>query len=375
LATEVENLLESLKVIASSKTAGTYLYGGTRTSEPPFSFSDPLVAGSTLNVRYNGSSQASRAHIGQAIEIDTYYSGNEVFGAIDRQPTLLLGTTGAQVGTGTDTLIGRATLQIRHTSTVFQPGSGITAGTDSVAKDTVLGPLGKHQLQIIDTSGNGSSGTISLNGEPPIAFTNADTNLEVTGPNGQKIFVNTTAISAGFNGTVDLEANGTLSVDGGMSTLPIDFSANQSVVDSTSGRLVYVNSTNVEIVGENYLEFPGTSDAFQVMYELVQDLRGSRQLSNGELAQSLDRRLAELAATSDQLLDVVGQQSASLATLQQLDSRIKDFELQTEEQLGGVQATDIPTAVLRMKNDQTLLQYTYAITAEVMSVQLINFLR
>jgi flagellar hook-associated protein 3 FlgL len=375
LATEVENLMESLKVIALAKNAGTYLYGGTRTDAPPFSFNNPQVAGGTLDVKYNGSAQASRAHIGQAIEIDTYYSGKEVFGATDRQPTILIGKSGAKTGTGTDTLVGRATLQVKHTSTIYQPGSGISAGTDSAAKDTIIGPPGKYQLQIIDTSGDGSSGTISLNGEPPITFTDADTNLQVTGPNGQKIYVNTTAITAGFNGTVDLAANGTLSIDGGLTTLPIDFSANQTVVDSTSGKLVHINSANIETVGEDYLEFPGSSNAFQVLYELVQDLRGSRQLSSSELAQSLDRRLGELGATSDQLLNIVGQQSASLATLQQLDSRISDFQLQTAEQLNGIQATDIPTAILRMKNDQTLLEYTYAVTAEVMSVQLINFLR
>src|SRR5439155_11953260 len=100
-----------------------------------------------------------------------------------------------------------------HTSTTYQAGSGVQTGSGSAAGDTVIGPAGAHQLTIVDTSGTGAAGTVSLDGGPAVAFTNADTNLKVSGPNGQVVFVDTTAITANFNGTVNITANGTVSVD------------------------------------------------------------------------------------------------------------------------------------------------------------------
>ena len=104
--------------------------------------------------------------------------------------------------------------------------------------------------------------------------------------------------------------------------------------------------------GDDYLEFPGTSDAFQIVYELVQDLRNTRDLDGEQLAATLDRRLGELSNMSDHVLNVMGQQSASLQTLRQLEFRIQDLQLETETQLNNIQSTDIAETVLRLQNDQ-----------------------
>ncbi len=375
LATEAESLLRSLQNIAQSKSSGAYLYGGARADVNPFEFSAPEVAGGTLDVKYFGSTQPSRAYVGEAIAIDSFYPGDDVFGPTGRGDTILLGTTGAQVGQGTDNLIGRATLQVQHDTTTYAAGAGITPGASSAIRDTVIGATGKHSVTIVDTSGNGSAGTISLNGSPAIAFSSSDTNLAVTGADGQQIYVNMSAITPGFNGTLDITSTGTLSVDGGATKVPIDFSDSQTITDSISGRFVHIDSRNIAKAGDDQLDFPGTSNTFQVLYELAQDLRNTRNLGSGELAASLDRRLGELGSSADHVLDIMGQQAASLLTLRQLDTRIQNIELETEEQLNTVQATDIAETVLRLKNDQSLLEYTYAITAEITSVGLIDFLR
>ena len=374
LAVEAESLLQSLQDISKTKSAGAYLYGGTRSDVLPFEFSNPAAEGGTLGVEYLGSSQHSRAFIGEAVSVETFYAGDVVFGDSQRGDTIHFGDSGAKAGSGTDNIIGRATLQVKHTATTFLGGSGITAGT-STDSDNIIGAAGKYRLTVNDTSGDGSAGTISLDGGSEFAYTSGDTDLEIIGPNGARVSVDTTAITAGFNGTIDIVADGTLSVDGGETTIPIDFTGNQTVTDSTTGRFVHIDTTDVSRSGDDYLDFPGTSDAFQVLYELTQDLRNTRDLDSSELSESLDRRLGELENVADHVLDVMGQQSASLQTLQQLEFRVQDFQLQTETQLSNLQSTDIAEAVLRMQNDQSLLEYTYAITADISSRGLIDFLR
>jgi flagellin-like hook-associated protein FlgL len=375
IAIELESILRSVQDIAQTKAAGAFLYGGTRTDQTPFRFGNEIQPGGTLAVEYLGSSLASQAYVGQSVTVKSFYSGTDIFGAPGRKATQVYGLTGARSGSGTDNIIGRATLQVRHTATTYQAGSGIAVGTSSAGNDTVIGPLGSHTIRIIDTSGDGSAGTISLNNGPPVAFTNSDTNLAVKGGDGHFIYVNTTSITPGFDGDIALSATGTLSVDGGATTTAINFSGNQIVSVGSSGKFAHIDSTAIRRTGDDYLEFPGSSNAFQVLHELIQDLRGTRPMDNLKQADSLGRRLGDLETVSDKILETVGNQSASLRTLQQLGSRIEDFKLESELRLNDIQSTNIPQAILKMKNDQSLLEYTYAITANIMSVQLINFLR
>lgn len=374
-AIEVDEILNSMQRLANSEFNGAYLYGGTKPESPPFSYTDPSVDGQTLQVDYTGGSSNSFALVGQSVSVETYYNGETVFGGKGRESTVIYSSTGTKPGGGTDTMVGRATLQITHVATTYVAGSGLTNGTDSASLDTVIGPLGRHVVTLNDTSGTGASGTISLNGGAEIPFTNADNNLRVEGLNGEVIYVDTSAITPGFNGTVDLTGSGELSVDGGATRVPIDFSDSQIVTDSVSGNFVTINSQDTFKAADDFLEFPGTADVFQVLFELKENLRNTRELSSTELADSLDRQLGELDRLNDQALFFLGDQGTSLQSMDQLRFRIEDLKLSAETQLSEVKATDFPEAVLRLENTQALLQYTYSVTARISDLGLLQFLR
>jgi flagellar hook-associated protein 3 FlgL len=375
LAIEVEGLLTSLKHIAKTTAAGSYLYAGTRTDQEPFGFDTPEVEGGTLKVDYLGSAGNSRAYIGDSISIDTFLAGDKIFGHSDRGEAVMYGESGAKVGLGTDSIVGRATLQARHTLTTYFGASGVAASASSAETDTAIDAAGENNLIVEDTSGTGDSGTIKFNGGESIAWTRADTDLEVLDNNGRVIHVDMSAITAGFNGAVDFESTGTLSVDGGLTEIAIDFTASQTVTDSTTGKQTHIDTRELAKTGDDFLEFPGTADAFQAVYELIQDLRNTRGLDNQRLSESLDRRIGDLNRVGDHVLEVMGRQSASLQVLDELDFRVEDLQIQVETQLSDLTSTDIPEAVLRMQNDQTLLEYTYAVTAQITSTSLIDFLR
>lgn len=374
LATEIDALLGQAKRISLTQFDGNYLFGGTRSNVPPFSFDDPVRENGTLVANYDGSQQRSQTHIGDTISVDTFYVGAKVFGASGRSETIVVGPSGARHGGATDTLVGRATLQVRHTATSFAPGSGVQTGTGSVGGDTIIGPMGSHQLTLQDTSGTGASGFVSLNGGEPVAFTNGDTNLRVVGLTGEEIFIDTTAITAGFNGTVDIQADGTLSVDDGTSTIPISFGGNQTVSDADSGRFVSIDSSGIRTIGDDALEFSGTSNLFQILHETAADLRNERELSSTEYSAALNRRLGDLDAAASLVFDTMGQQATSLRTVQSMEYRVDDLMLSVESSISEIQATDFPDAVLRLGESQNLLQYTYAVTAQISNLGLLNFL-
>ena len=374
LALEIDAFLAQAKQIGNASFNDHFLFGGTRSDDPPYAFAEPTHDLGPLDVTYSGTHQRGQIHIGNTISIDAFYEGHEIFGGAGRDSTVLVGFSGAKHGGGTDTLIGRATLQVRHVATSFSAGSGVAVGTDSAAKDTIIGPAGSHQLEIIDTAGDGSAGTISLNGGPEVAFTDLDTNLRVDGFPGQTIYLDTTSITAGFSGTVDINSTGTLSVDDGNTAIPIDFSTDQVIRDSDSGRFVTIDSSNVRATGNDYLEFPGTSDLFQLLHATAEDLRNERALSPSEYSKSLDRRLDELDRISEKVFSAMGEQSTSLQTMQTMQYRVDDMMLSIETSASEIQGTNFADAVLQMENSQNLLQYTYAVTAQLNSVTLLNFL-
>jgi len=78
-------------------------------------------------------------------------------------------------------------------------------------------------------------------------------------------------------------------VDGGATSVPINFSSNQVVTNGTTGAVTNVDSTNIRSTGTDNLNYTGTFDAFQSLIALRDDLRNTRGLSSADQAQALSR--------------------------------------------------------------------------------------
>ncbi len=373
LAAEIQGILDQFVSVANSSDESGFLFSGTATGTRPFTVSDN--GSGTQDVLYNGAPAATALYLTNDITRESLASGDRIFQPSSREPSVMHGNTGAAVGPGTDTASGVRELQVAHTLTTYLGTSGVAAGSGSVAGDTVLGAVGTHQLQINDTSGNGTSGTISLNGGEPITFSASDTNLKVTAPSGEVLYLDTTAIAPGFSGSVDLITDGTLSLDGGATTQPITFAADQSVTDSRDGGIVHVDTTGVIRTGINIVELPGTADAFQALQALRDDMRNTRGLTEAELADSLNRRLSDIERIEDHLLDEIGTQSVALEQLSRLTLRTEDLQLNARTDHGNLVAADMAHAALRLQEIQNLQQFTMASVGRLQSQSLLDFLR
>jgi flagellar hook-associated protein 3 FlgL len=369
LGAQADSILKGVLGLANTQQSGQYLYGGTSSQAAPFSVN------AQGQVVYNGSAQTASQPIGLGQQVQTLYAGSQVFQSLQRGPTVITGTTGATAGSGTDSATGEGTLTVAHTSTVYAPGSGVQPGTNSTSGDTILGPSGAHTLKIDDTSGTGAGGTVQLDNGPLVNFTNTDTNLQVQGTNGQTVFLNTTAITAGFNGSVSITANGTLSVDGGASTTPINFSGDQVVTNSQSGAVTNINSTNIRQTGTDDLNYTGASDVFQILASLRDALQNKNDLPPTQQTTAVSQTLSELDRVNQSVLNTVGQQSASLQNLQAVDQQIQNVQLQTQQQIQNVQGADISQVVIGMQAEQNLLQATLYSTSKILSLSLLDFLK
>ncbi len=374
LAEQIDRLLGRLLDFANTQQAGRYLFAGQASQTKPFVVTTDS-AGNAIGISYVGAGSHNAVPITPDQTVPTLYSGAQIFQARQRGPSTITGSTGAAPGAGTDNSVGAVTLQVRHTLTTYASGSGIQPGASSATGDTILGPAGAHRLNIVDTSGTGAAGTISLDGGPPIAFTSADTNLAITGPGGAQVFVDASAITAGFNGTVDITADGTLSVDGGASTIPIDFSANQAVTDSGAGAVTNIDSTNIRATGDDQIDHPGTYDAFQTLMALRDDLRNTRGLSEGDQIQSISARIGELDRIHENVLSAVGEQSASLQNLDSLESRLRDVQLTTKQLISNLEDADVSQLVVQLQANQNMLTLTLATAAKLQDQSFLDFMK
>lgn len=373
MANQVDRLIERIIEAANTQHAGQYLFAGADSRTRPFV--TQVDNQGTMSVTYAGADLRNAAPISRQQLVATLYSGAEVFQQRERGPTVITGATGAAAGTGTDNAVTQGTLLVAHTATTFAAGSGVQAGTSSAAGDTILGPAGAHTLTIVDASGTGAFGTVALDGGPAVAFTNADNNLKVIGPHGEVVYVDTTAIVAGFNGTVDVAADGTLSVDGGASSVAIDFSANQTLTDSVTGAVTNIDSSNIRATGTDHIDYRGTYDVFQILIALRDDLRNTRGLSETDQLAGITQRIEELDRVHRGVLDAVGEQSASLENLDRVDLHLRDVQLTAKQLISDIEDADISQIIVQLQSNENALQLTLAIAARLQEQTLLDFLR
>lgn len=371
LVNELDGILAALTSAANSKDENGYLFSGTASHTMPF----PSGVSHDGQSVFAGTPAHTQLLITGDISRNTLLPGNLVFQSLSREKTVLIGSSGARTGTGIDSAAGTRDLQILHDTTTYESGSGVSAGGSSGTGDTILGPAGVHKLLVNDTRGDGTAGTISLNGGPPVSYTSADSDLLVEGLNGERVYIDASTISAGFNGTVAITSTATMSIDGGATTAPVTFAGNEVVTDSRNGAVVNIDTSLIRRTGTDQLEFPGTNDAFNAIKALRDEILNTRKLSVSDHAAALNRRLGDLERVHSHILDVVGVQSVSLQQIDRLQTRTEDLQLSGKIQYSETVSADLAEAVTRLQELTNLQQFTMASVAKYLTPNLLNYLQ
>lgn len=363
-----------LRVVNRRLPDGRYLFGGTASETSPFVVTTSDEASRPTSISYRGSDSESEAAVGRDLRVGTLIPGNRVFQSRNRETSVLIGSTGARPGSGTDSGQAWGELQVKHGLTTFAAGSGVTAGLSSVTGDTLVGPNGVHSLTITDTSGSGVSGTVSLNGGIAIPFSNANTDLVVSGPNGEVVHINTTSITPGFNGSVAITSTGTLSVDHGSTSIPIDFSGNQVVVNSSTGEITNIDSSQIRRTGTDQIDYRGTADVFQTLIALRDSIRNSNGFTPKERSAAIGRAISDLDRINNGIIEAMGAQSVQAEYLTKLRDRTADVQLELQKTNDSLESIDIASTLSQLQSQEVLYQMTLQLSARLSELSLINFL-
>lgn len=371
VASALRGILDQVVALANAKLGDRYLFGGTITDRPPFVVdTDPS---GQFRVTYQGNDDVFQSEVGPGLVSNISVPGSNIFAGTGRTATSFVGPTGAAPGTGDDSGNAVDRLIVAHGITTYA-GGGLTAGSSSATRDTVIGAAGTHTVALT-VDATGSTGTIALNNGTAVSFTNPETNLAVTGPNGEVIYVNTSTVTPGFNGQVALTATGTLSIDGGQSSVAVNFSNNQQVFDAHNGSVLNVDSTGITRAGTEDVSYGGTLDLFSSLSALANSFSALATASDPTAARAAaEGYFDELKSSHNTLLRALSDLGTREARLDAAEDRIGDLDVRIKELTSTVEEVDFSEAIIDYRSADTTYQSALAIAARVNQLSLLDFL-
>jgi len=366
VALEIGGLLEELVSLANTRHGGRYLFGGSSTCTAPYEA--VTENGQITAVRYVGNRDGVEAPVAPGVDQASVLVGDALFRSHRRQAPEFYGDTGAAPGAATSTVRNSAWLTVTHGATTYLGASGIAGGASSAEGDTVLGT--GHSLTI-----DAPNQTLRLDDGAEASFTLGDTDVCVTGADGDRVYVDTSALNPAFQGTVGIQATGEASLDDGATTTAIDFAdTNLAVTDSATGRTLYLDGTGIERTGLEPVRVPGTADLFSAMITMRDLLLNTRDLpENDQLA-----RLGDMAP----LINEVGGRltlastsiGSSIGRLDSLDAGLEARQQQTEDQAATLESADIVQVATDLARRQTLYEMTLASASKLLRLSLFDYL-
>jgi flagellin-like hook-associated protein FlgL len=86
------------------------------------------------------------------------------------------------------------------------------------------------------------------------------------------------------------------------------------------------------------------------------------------------RRLTDLDRVSDNILQVVGEQSVQLENLDALAHRAQDLQVTAQQNVSDNSAADMAQVAIRLQNEQLMLQFTYAAVSRLLQQSFLDFI-
>jgi flagellar hook-associated protein 3 FlgL len=199
-----------------------------------------------------------------------------------------------------------------------------------------------------------------------------------------------TQVNAIFNQVLAIantQNNGTYSFGGTASSAP-PFVVSSKDAQGNPQAVQYQGSRAgaSAIIGDNQqvqLYYAGNSvfqggqppaDTFQSLITLRNLLNNTTNLSGADQLQAISSQIGSLDSANQQVLDQLGQQSASVQTLSSLQSHLQDLHLATQKTISTQGNADLTDVVVKLQTYQNLLQMSLLSFSRITSTSLLNYL-
>jgi len=369
MAAEIDSLLEQVVSLANHEFMGKYIFGGSRASSAPYQA--VRQDGKIVAVRYEGSDQPLNVPVATGLQYPATLVGKEIFGGYERQSPQFTGNTGAAAGSGTSSVRGDVYLTITHKATTYDGSTGVAPGSSSAAYDTILG--GSHTLTI-----DADARTVRLDDGAAVAYDpSSDADLKLVNSGGDVVYVDMTGLDPALTGVheVHATATGRMTIDGGLSSVDLDdFTDNQVVTDSTSGAVLFVDASQIERVGDEYVRVGGTYDVFGALITARDTLENKQGLSSSEQTDQLNQAMQAVRSVFTDISRSIAVVGGRLEAMDRLKESLTTLRDQTYATLSGIRDADVAQLATELSRSQVYYQMLLSATARMVSVSLLDYL-
>ena len=167
-----------------------------------------------------------------------------------------------------------------------------------------------------------------------------------------------------------------LSIDDGLSTFHTDGTdTNLAVTDSTTGKVLYVDTTEITGPGVELVSVPGTHDIFNTLISIRDMLRNEKGLSGAQLHELQDNALKSLEEVNQLLVQDEVAVGTKIGFLDNLQDSLKKLKYDAEDEATLLQEADIAQIAIDLSRREVLYQMSLSVAGKLMSVTLLDFIR
>ncbi len=166
-----------------------------------------------------------------------------------------------------------------------------------------------------------------------------------------------------------------LSIDGGLSTFHTDGTdTNQAVTDSRTGKVLYVDSTEINSTGVGMVSISGTYDIFSTLISLRDILKNEKGLTDAQVKELLTNSTNSLEEISNLLVQTEVSVGSKIGFLDNLKDSLTDLKYNTEDELTRLTEADIAQVAIDLSRREVLYQMSLSVAAKLMSMSLLDYI-
>lgn len=170
--------------------------------------------------------------------------------------------------------------------------------------------------------------------------------------------------------------NYTLSIDDGATTFNTDGTdTNLAVTSSTTGEILYVDTTGITAAGVDVVRAPGTYDIFSTLISIRDVLQNEKGLSGEQLRQLQDSALTSLEEVNELIVQAEVAIGSRIGFLSNLKDSLKNLKYDAEDETTRLQEADVAQIAIDISRQEILYQMSLSVAGKLMSVSLLDFLR
>jgi flagellar hook-associated protein 3 FlgL len=166
-----------------------------------------------------------------------------------------------------------------------------------------------------------------------------------------------------------------LSIDGGLTTFNTDGTdTNLAVTHSTTGEVLYVDTTNINSTGEALVAVSGTHDIFNTLITIRDLLSNERGFPGTQVLELVNNTFGALDEMNNLLAQTQVSIGSKIGFLGNLENSLTDQKFNAEDETTRLQEADIAQVAIDLSRREVLYEMSLSVAAKLMSMSLLDFL-